>query len=1540
MKEPRVEIDRSAMAGHVVSPGVFKSKDAEPEATLELLEDYCEVMERVFRLRRRIHPATGAKIDFDEAEKKDLILVEGGDDMQNLFKYVGQVAEGDTYTQAMNKIKVALKKRGNRTSAVFKLFNGHAQGSQSFESWHMEVFKAAKLIDWTGYDAKTAAVDAIITQTSSSKLQQKAIQENPSYAELVDLGISQEQARKKSTKLPDGESETVKRLKQENKKLQHKLKSGAGGAGASSKKCEKCCISKCRGGSTCFAEGKKCSKCGNMSHFAASKLCPERNTKQAHTRKVEEAEDSDSDGSEQSCGRIVESRAVAVAKVKEGGSKETIFCKLKMFGGKDSTIKSQIKLATDTGVKKTILNRLDWERIRDGCHLVKTKLKFRPYGTNERLPIRGRARVELKAAAGARIKTFVYVNDDDTDSSLLGEKDALRLGIVKINLRGEPEEVDLAAVDPEDNWVKSRRIKQTKLSEVDKVERTAKESKQMEKGMKRLVDEYQDIFGGVGKYNGPEIKIQVRDNIKPVIQPRRKIPLHYVQPLEDHLKELMEEDVIEGPLVEEEEGTWISNLVITDKKWDGESKPEGERVQIRANLDCRELNEYVYQTHEPIPTSEELRHKLRGSDRFTTLDMVHSFHQFVLEEKARKLFTFRAPGGLYRYKRLVMGNNPASSEAHKRVKMALEGCKGVCQIKDDVLVYGTGAEHDDRVREVLNRFREAGLTLRREKCYMGQEKVKWFGMIYSAQGMTADPAKTEVISSWPAPKTVRDVKSFLQTVQFNSVYMAAELPGEMNYPELTAPLRELTKRKVKFTWTAKHQKHFDMIKERMCSDRVMVPFDPDRNTRLYSDGGPEGAQATVAQLYQHEREGPQWRPVAHTSRAWTETEKRYSQIEKESNALLTGIVTNKMYLLGKEFEAVVDHKPLLPLYNTPRRPKQMRIDRHRMKLAAYNFKVVHMPGNQIPCDYGSRAGCPKGRELTEREREDWEVDDDTEIFVNRLVEEQLPPAVTRGMLREACRKDKTIKMLMEDIAKGECRKSLTRYSQVFQELTILDGMVVRGNQLVIPEELQPIVVQLAHEGHPGFERTLGLLRETTWFPGMSSMVRTFVETCRPCQAAVPGTGQEPLKPTLLPDRPWQMVHADFKGPIAKKYYLHTVIDQYSKFPMVEVCTSTSWEQMEPMLENALSTLGNVEQLTTDGGPPYDSHDFEKFAKRMGFRHHICSPENPQANGFVEAFQKVLVKMVHTAVIEKQDPKKVLHRYLASYRAAPHKTTGKSPYELLFNRKMQTKLPQLSTRVNSKLDKEVRSKHDNEKEKQKKYVDEKRKAKEKKIEKGDQILIQQKKTSIKTPWDPEPFKVLEIHGSKVKAQRGEEIKYRAKNNVKQLKERPDMLKIKKRKEIRQVEEEEDLDVDMNKIRVLSDPALAAPAEPLEDAQQPPPLAAAPQAQEAHDENIPNQEEREEGPRRGIRDRKQTPFYNAATQELPQEEQEPEEEERRRMSPRERKRTQAKAAKTPTPRCRIPGHREKQCVGSRDQPGMIRTPSGKRREAWRTEEEEGQ
>ena len=162
-------------AGFQFSPGQFTVKDADPEQTLESFELYLEAMQKAFRLNRRVNPTTGSKVEFDDQDKKDIIQLEGGHDMVDLFKHVGKVQEGDTYDEAMEKIWKALRGRGNRTAAVFKLFTGMAQGGRTFDHWHKKVYEAAKQVDWEGYNAETAAVDAIIMQTKSVKLQQKAI---------------------------------------------------------------------------------------------------------------------------------------------------------------------------------------------------------------------------------------------------------------------------------------------------------------------------------------------------------------------------------------------------------------------------------------------------------------------------------------------------------------------------------------------------------------------------------------------------------------------------------------------------------------------------------------------------------------------------------------------------------------------------------------------------------------------------------------------------------------------------------------------------------------------------------------------------------------------------------------------------------------------------------------------------------------------------------------------------------------------------------------------------------------------------------------------------------------------------------------------------------------------------------------------------------------------------------------------------------------------------------------------------------------------
>ena len=133
---------------------------------------------------------------------------------------------------------------------------------------------------------------------------------------------------------------------------------------------------------------------------------------------------------------------------------------------------------------------------------------------------------------------------------------------------------------------------------------------------------------------------------------------------------------------------------------------------------------------------------------------------------------------------------------------------------------------------------------------------------------------------------------------------------------------------------------------------------------------------------------------------------------------------------------------------------------------------------------------------------------------------------------------------------------------------------------------------------------------------MRKQVLSYVENCLPCNAARAHTPPVPLEPNLLYDKPWQRLHADFKGPIEGKYYLHVITDQYSKYPEVDLVTSTRFKKLKPVLDRAFATHGYPETVTTDNGPPYPSYEKEKYAKVKGFRLTPVTSDNPQCNGFV------------------------------------------------------------------------------------------------------------------------------------------------------------------------------------------------------------------------------------------------------------------------------------------------------------------------------------
>ena len=127
---------------------------------------------------------------------------------------------------------------------------------------------------------------------------------------------------------------------------------------------------------------------------------------------------------------------------------------------------------------------------------------------------------------------------------------------------------------------------------------------------------------------------------------------------------------------------------------------------------------------------------------------------------------------------------------------------------------------------------------------------------------------------------------------------------------------------------------------------------------------------------------------------------------------------------------------------------------------------------------------------------------------------------------------------------------------------------------------------------------------------------------------------------------------------------------------MEVMRSTTSENVIECLEKIFTTHGLPQSFRSDNGPQFRSAMFERYLEDNDIEHRKTTPLWTQANGEVKRQNKCLLKSMKIAQAEGKEWKKEVRKYLVAYRSTPHTTTGVSPAELLFGRKMRTKLPEL------------------------------------------------------------------------------------------------------------------------------------------------------------------------------------------------------------------------------------------------------------------------
>ena len=175
----------------------------------------------------------------------------------------------------------------------------------------------------------------------------------------------------------------------------------------------------------------------------------------------------------------------------------------------------------------------------------------------------------------------------------------------------------------------------------------------------------------------------------------------------------------------------------------------------------------------------------------------------------------------------------------------------------------------------------------------------------------------------------------------------------------------------------------------------------------------------------------------------------------------------------------------------------------------------------------------------------------------------------------------------------------------------------------------------------------------------------------------------------LPEAPWHNICADFYGPFQTGEYLLVIVDEYTRYPVVEIFRSVSANSVIPVLDKVFSMFGIPRVLKTGNGPPFNSEQFSKFAVHLGFHNLKITPLWPQANATAERFMRTLGKAIGVAETQSIPWKQRLNTFLREYRATPHSTTEASPAELMFQRKIHTKIPLLTIASDNSTDHIIR-----------------------------------------------------------------------------------------------------------------------------------------------------------------------------------------------------------------------------------------------------------
>ena len=757
-----------------------------------------------------------------------------------------------------------------------------------------------------------------------------------------------------------------------------------------------------------------------------------------------------------------------------------------------------------------------------------------------------------------------------------------------------------------------------------------------------------------------------------------RLPLSQYEVVKEELARMTRLGVIEPS-----SSSWASPIVLVKKK-DGST---------RFCVDYRRVNNLTIKDSYPLPRIDDTIDALRGSKWFSTLDLASGYWQVPMAPEDAEKTAFTTQFGLYQFKKMPFGLANAPATFERLMELVLSGLHWeICLIYlDDIIVFSeTFEEHLTRLQLVLRRLKQAGLKVTPKKCHLFQFQVEFLGHIVSAAGISTDPKKTESIDSWPPPKSIRDVRSFIGLCSYYRRFVKG-------FADIAKPLYMLMEKDAVFSWTAECEQAFQTLKSALVTPPILAYPSEKEVFILDTDASSVGLGAVLSQV----QDGVE-KVVAYYSRVLSSTERKYCVTRRELLAVVKAVDHFHHYLYGRHFIVHSDHGSLRWLMAFKKLEGQMVPWLNFLN--TYDFDIQHRSGKlHGNADGLSRRPCTDCKhcsrhESREQEAPMWEnedhhfcavlrhASDDSQMWVEpwsttQLQQWQQDDIVLRKVVQWVETQQKP--PFREIQAEGSL---LRQYWSSFESLLLSDGVLYRRMndadppvlRLVAPPKVRTKIFLFLHDsktgGHLGITKTVSSAKQRFWWPGMKADVKRWCQYCDRCQRR--NLRQGPKHTTLHQEpvgSPMERVAFDilsFPEETAHGNKVVLVICDYF----------TKWTEAVPLKDHQASTvadalitqfflrLGFPRIIHSDQAPEFTSELMQELCQLLEIHQSKTCPYRPQSDGLVERFNRTLIDMLSKFCGERCDDwDDHLPYLLCAYRATISESTGMSPNLMMLGR---------------------------------------------------------------------------------------------------------------------------------------------------------------------------------------------------------------------------------------------------------------------------------